>query len=125
MAIGNPYLLSIIAATVFGWASWLLVIGKMSPFVSGAMALAFFYASLFVALTGTFALLLYYLRLWLTDEGAAAGSLNTALREGVLLSAVIGVALGFQRLRVLTWWDALLLIAIVVLFEFYVLSSKD
>ncbi|MFH1012803.1 MAG: hypothetical protein V1760_03600 [Candidatus Peregrinibacteria bacterium] len=124
MFIRNPYIVSIAVAAVFGWASWLVVINKMSPFLSGYLALGLFYTSLFIALMGTFALLIYYLREWLGNKPAGS-YLNTALREGVLLSVMIVVALAFQRLRVLTWWDALLLLAIIFLIEFYMLSSKD
>jgi len=121
----NPYTISIGIATLLGWASWLLVIGKMSPFQSGSLALILFYASLFIALTGTFGLLIYYLRLWAKGMSQAGAHLNIALREGFLLSGMITVGLIFQRLRVLTWWDALLLLFIILLIEFYVLSSRN
>lgn len=122
--IRNPYILSITVATVLGWASWFVVLNKMGPFVPGYLPLVLFYASLFIALTGTFALLVYYLREWLGNKAEGA-YFNTALREGTLLSIMINTGLIFQRLRVLTWWDALLLLLIIILLEFYVLASND
>ena len=123
MSLRNPYLLSIIIATIFGWISWGLVLEKMSPFISGYLALGLFYASLTVALSGTFALLFYYGKLWRNPTDAPTPYLNTALRQGFLLSLMITIGLIFQRLRVLTWWDALLLLAIVCLIEFYILTK--
>ena len=119
--IRNPYFLGIIVATLLGWASWVLVLSKMSPFVSGNLALIFFYSSLLLALTGTFSLLLYTLRLWLAPAETAP-SFGATLREGFLLGLMLEIALFFQRLRVLTWWDALLLLAIILLLEFYFLA---
>ncbi|MBN2087698.1 hypothetical protein JW758_05095 [Candidatus Peregrinibacteria bacterium] len=120
--IQNTYLLSIVIATVFGWASWGVVISKLSPFTSPKLALGLFYSSLFVALTGTFTLLFYYLRAWFNKGEVNNAHLNISLRQGVLLSSMICIAIGFQRLKVLTWWDGLLLLAIVLLIEFYFMA---
>ncbi len=117
----NPTLLGIVLATALGWASWTLVLLKMSPFVSGNLALAFFYSSLILALTGAFSLLLYALR-WGFASEETAPHFGVTLREGFLLALMIAIALAFERLRVLTWWDALLLLAIVLLLEFYFLA---
>lgn len=121
MSAKNLYIGGVTLAAALGWASWLLVLVKMSPFFSGNLALTLFYASLSVALIGTFTLLIYYLRVWIGEKPPAA-YLNTALREGVLLALLVTVSLIFQRLRVLTWWDGLLLLAIVFLIEFYALA---
>ena len=50
------YTFGVLMATLLGWGSWLLVLNKMSPFISGSLALGFFYGSLFVATAGTFTL---------------------------------------------------------------------
>ena len=48
------YIVGVFIASILGWASWLVVINNVSPFISGSLALTLFYTSLFVALTGTF-----------------------------------------------------------------------
>jgi hypothetical protein len=118
------YLIGVFVATALGWVSWVVVLNKMSPFLSGVLALVLFYSSLFLALTGTFALLNYYIRLAFNRPENFFHHLNTALRQGVLLSFMVCVGLVFQRLRVLTWWDALLLLAIVVLVEYYFMNRE-
>jgi hypothetical protein len=120
--IYNPYLLGIILATLFSWATWVVVLLKLSPFTLPQMALSAFFASLFIALTGTFALFIYYLHLWRSAQASKISDLNTALRQGFLLSAMINIGLVFQRQRVLTWWDGLLLLFIVLLIEYYFMS---
>ena len=97
----------------------------MSPFLSGALALTFFYSSLFLAVMGTFALIFYCLRLIIQKPENINRPLNASLRQGALLSVMICVGLAFQRLRVLTWWDALLLLMIVLMIEFYFGSRSE
>ncbi len=118
------YIIAMFVAAILGWVSWFVVVNKLSPFLSGDLALAFFYSSLFLALTGTFAVVIYYLRLALGRSENFFHNLNTALRQGALLSFMVCVGLAFQRLRVLTWWDALLLLVIVVLVEFYFMNRE-
>ena len=118
------YLLGIFIASVFGWASWGVVINKLSPYASPLPALALFYISLFIALTATFALLGYYLRVWLNKSEVYFQHINIALRQGVFLSILMCTGLIFQRLRVLTWWDGLLLVLVMILIEFYFMAKE-
>lgn len=118
MSVGH-YILGIFITAILGWASWLVVVFNISPFISHQIALTLFYASLFVALTTTFTLLIYYLRTSLIKNHLYFAHLNVSLRQGSLLALMVNIGLVFQRLRVLTWWDALLLLIIVMLIEFY------
>ena len=118
------YLIGVFVATILGWVSWFVVLNKLSPFLSGDLALTFFYSSLFLALTGTFTVVIYYLRLALNRSENFFRHLNTALRQGALLSFMCCTGLAFQRLRVLTWWDALLLLVIVLLIEYYFMNRE-
>jgi len=122
--IHNTYLTAILFATFLSWASWFVVLYKLSPFSQTTLALSLFYSSLFIALAGTFAMLFYFIRAWINKKEIYNVHLNTSLRQGVLLSTMIIIGLSFQRLRVLTWWDGILLLAIVLLIEFY-FSSRD
>ena len=122
--IHNVYLIGILIATFFSWASWFVVVYKLSPFSQPLLSLSLFYSSLFIALAGTFALIFYFLRMWANKKEVYNIHLNTSLRQGALLSLMIILGLAFQRLRVLTWWDGILLLAIVLLIEFY-FNSKD
>lgn len=118
------YLLGIFIAAIFGWSSWIVVISKLSPFLSPMFALSFFYASLFIALTSTLALLGYYIRIWINKNEVYAFHINIALRQGTLISIMICLSLLFQRMRVLTWWDGLLLLMLLVLIELYFMGRN-
>ncbi len=118
------YIFGIFVAAVFGWASWGVVINKLSPYVSPLPALILFYTSLFIALTATFALFGYYLRIWLNKDEVYFQHLNISLRQGVFLSIIMCTGLLFQRFRVLTWWDGLLLVLVMILVEFYFMAKE-
>lgn len=122
--IHNTYITAILIATFFSWASFIVVIYKLSPFSQPTLSLSLFYSSLFIAMAGTFALAFYFLRVWANKKEIYNVHLNTSLRQGILLSAMVVVGLAFQRLRVLTWWDGLLLLAIILLIEFYFMSRN-
>ncbi|MBU0705914.1 hypothetical protein KJ657_03690 [Patescibacteria group bacterium] len=122
--IHNTYITAVFITSALGWASWFVVVYKLSPFSQPTLGLSLFYSSLFIALAGTFALLFYFLRVWTNKKEIYNVHLNTSLRQGTLLSIMVIIGLAFQRLRVLTWWDGILLLAIVLLIEFY-FSSQD
>lgn len=115
----SSYISGLFIAAIFGWASWGVVVSKLSPFTTTSLALSLFYASLLIALAATFTLINYYLRTSLKKNQLHINYINVALRQGFLLAIMVNVALAFQRLKVLTWWNGLLLLAVVLLVEFY------
>jgi hypothetical protein len=117
--------ISIIASSgLFAWIAWLLVVFKLSPFESMGLSLAFFFISLFIALSSTFTVIGFYFRLWLFRNEIFYKHINIALRQGIFLSLIAIFCLVFQMLRVLHWWSGFLLIMIALLLEFY-FSAKD
>lgn len=53
------------------------------------------------------------------------GAFKTSLRQGVLVGFYVLGVLGLAAIRLLTWWDALLLALSLILFEIYFKSSKE
>lgn len=125
MLIHHRYLGYILFAGALSWAAVLLVMFKLNPNDSQALALMLFFISLFFALTSSFTILGYFLRVWLQRNEIFYNHLNISLRQGILLS-VIGIGcLSLQILRVLNWWLGLLLIFAVTLLEFYFSASTE
>lgn len=118
------YLIIIAIIATIGWSSWVLVINKLSPFSTPGISLSLFYSSLLIALIGSISLMMYYLKISLDKAKGRAETLNISLRQGTLLSIMIIVGILFQRLKVLTWWDGLLLLAIILMIEFYFTSRE-
>ena len=121
----KKYLLIIAGASLFAWIAFITVIFKFNPYQSTSLALAFFYFSLFVALSGTFTLIGYYFRVWLYKNEIFYAHINISLRQGILLTLINIGCLVLLMLKVLTLWSWMLLIFVAVLLEFYFASRED
>ena len=120
----SVYLLSILVSAVIGWVGWLLVWFRMDPFGSTTLAITLFFLSLFIALSSTLALVGYYLRLYVRRNEIFYEHIIISLRQGMLLSFFICGSLGFQKFKVLNWWNALLFLVTIFLVEAYFLSKE-
>ncbi len=120
----KSYLSGIALVAILGWAALIIVLYRLDPYTSTTLALPFFFFALFLALTGTLALLGFYSRVWFRVNEIYYEHISASLRQGALAALAVSGALVFQILRVLTWWDGLLIVAAVVLVEVY-FSSHD
>ena len=118
------YILILGVAALISWLAFYLVVNKLDPFASTGLALALFFVSLFFALTSTFSVIGFYIRVWVNKNEIYYDHINVSLRQAILLTLITLGCLLFQLLGVLTWWSGLLLIAAVTMIEFY-LVAKD
>lgn len=118
------YIMIIGSAALVSWLAFYLVIEKLDPFASTGLALALFFISLFFALTSSFTIIGFYLRVWFNKNEIYYDHINVSLRQGILLAMIALGCLLFQLLSVLTWWSGLLLIGAITMIEFY-LVAKD
>ncbi|MEK7673384.1 MAG: hypothetical protein AAB373_05890 [Patescibacteria group bacterium] len=120
----NRYIAIIASSGLISWLGWLLVVYKLSVYRGMGLALGFFYLTLFIALSATFAVIGYYFRVWLYKNEIFYKHINVALRQGIFLSLIANFCLVLQMMKVLNWWSGILLVMTAVLLEFY-FSSKD
>jgi hypothetical protein len=114
----------IIFASTLSWAAWLLVITKLDPFAQASLALPLFFASSLLAFAGTFTLILFTLKRWKAGDQIYIKHVTVSLRQGILLSMCTCLCMGLLMLGLLRIWNGLLLVAFIMLLEFY-LSGKD
>jgi hypothetical protein len=118
------YIITVLISGILAWIALVTVIFKFNPYDSTALALAFFYLSLLIALSCTFTLLGYFFRLWLYKNEIFYLHINVSLRQGILLGLIAVCCLVLLMLDVLTWWSGGLLITAAVMLEFY-FASRD
>lgn len=118
------YIAIIGCSGLLAWLGWFLVYTKLSPYETMGLSLAFFFTTLFIALSATFAVVGFYFRVWLFKNEIFYKHINVALRQGIFLSLIAVFCLIFQMMKVLSWWSGLLLVVSAVLLEFY-FSAKD
>lgn len=120
----HKYISIIAFSGLVSWVAWILVVLKLTPNESTGLSLTFFFVTLLIALSTTFAALGFYFRVWLFKNEIFYKHINIALRQGVFLGLIVVFALLFKWMQVFTWWSGFLLVAIAVLLEFY-FSSRD
>ena len=114
----------ILLATLISWSAWLLVLFKLDPFTSPKLALPLFFISSLLAFSGTFTLILFFLKRWRAGDHLYVKHITISLRQGILLSACTCLCMGLLMLGLLRIWNGLLLVAFMMLLEFY-MSEKD
>lgn len=118
----RSYLLGLSVSSGLCWIAWVLTIVNTNPGQGGQSALLSFYISLFVALLGTLTLLGYAARLVLSNNELKYQHIRVAFRQALLVSLLVTAALLLQAIRLLSWWDILLLVVIAALAELYLRS---
>ncbi|MEK9151525.1 MAG: hypothetical protein AAB547_02745 [Patescibacteria group bacterium] len=114
----TSYLWGIRLFTLFALSAWLGVIILIDPEETGGMGIGLFAISFFALLTGCLTLFVTWAYRKALGEAGAAHHLSGAFRQALLLS-LYGLGIVFlQYARILTWWDALLFLAAILLIEF-------
>ncbi|MBU1167085.1 hypothetical protein KKC60_01610 [Patescibacteria group bacterium] len=118
----QKYLLGIAVSTVFCFVAFGLICFYIDPDNTNLVGYLCFYASLMFSLVGLFTLLGFYLRVWLSKNEIIFAYVAPSFRQAVLLSVIVIGSLILQSFRLLTWWDAILFVASIVLLEFFFMS---
>ncbi len=118
-------LLIVFLSMVFSTIAWILVLMRADPFSSTAWPQVVFFLSLFFMVSSALTLAGYFGRLFLYRGEIFFSHLTTSLRQGLLGGILMGVSLYFQHIRVLNWWNLLLLIVIMILLEVFFLSREE
>ncbi|HDZ85368.1 MAG TPA: hypothetical protein ENH35_02340 [Candidatus Moranbacteria bacterium] len=118
------YLWGMKLSTVLAIIAWGLVIYYIDPENSGFIGQILFYSSFYLVLTGIFTLIFTLIRKKLADQDTAAFYLGTNFRQGALVALLAIILLLFQSLRILTWWDGLLVVAGIFIIELYFLNKS-
>ena|SRR3989344_7583865 len=120
----KTYLTIMLLATAICWSAWAVVVQSVNPEATNYIGFLLFYMSLFLSVVGTAALAGFVIRFGLMRRDLVFRQVAVAFRQSFLFAAVIVGALALQALRMLTWYNALLLIAAVTVFEFFLISYK-
>jgi len=85
----------------------------------------FFYLAFFFLLSSLFNLFFLRLRRKMMRGELVGENIMLSFRQGMLLAILATSLLVLQGLRMLLWWDGLLVVAGIFLIELYFLSSRD
>lgn len=120
----KQYLLGMIMGTLVSWGALGLVINYLNPELAGNMGLLFLYLSLFLSIAGTVTLIGFTWRFFLHKDEVLYRQVSVSFRQGVMIGLAVVVALFLQANSLLTWWNLILLVIALTVFEFLALSAR-
>lgn len=107
------------------WMAWFFVLFSIDPQDAGIIGFAFFYLSLFLALTGTFSTMGFLVRKKIVkNEEAVFHHVKHTFRQGIFVSATVVIALLLLQEKLLTWWNGVLLIILFLVLEGVVFTNR-
>lgn len=118
------YLILMTVATIICWAGWYTVVSLVNPNQTGFLGLLLFYASLTLALTGTFAVVGFFIRLFLLKQEMVFQKVIIAFRQAIFFALLIVGMLILQSGRLLTWYNGVFLIMGLTMLEFFLISKR-
>jgi len=117
-------IISIGVVSAIMWIGWLFLLFATDPFAAGFFTFLSFYASLYIALMGTLALISLGVRIYFFKRTLVIRLVRISFRQAFWLSSLFLGVLILQGQRLLTWWNIPLLILALVLLEFFFLSLR-
>ncbi|MBU0624769.1 hypothetical protein KKF05_00315 [Patescibacteria group bacterium] len=119
----RQYLSLMLAGTVLSWGAVILIITMIDPTSSNFVVLAIFYISIFLALTGMFSVLGFISRVFILKKRLLLSrQVAVSFRQAVITALLIVTLLFLQSKAMLTWWNALLIVAIMTVVESFFIS---
>ncbi|MEK7103172.1 MAG: hypothetical protein AAB870_02400 [Patescibacteria group bacterium] len=120
----KKYLAMMTFATLVCWGAWLSVINMIDVANTGFLGHTLFYASLFLALTGTFAVVGFFIRLVLLKQELVFQKVVIAFRQAIFFALLIDGLLILAARSLLTWYNVMFLVIGLTIAEFFMISRK-
>ncbi|AKM82748.1 TPA: hypothetical protein DD449_00580 [Candidatus Berkelbacteria bacterium] len=118
------YLFSLYSVAILSLGLWILLIINVNPFSAPSWIIVLVYTLLFCFFTGLFAIIGFYLKVWLSNREVIFSHLMPTLRQSALIAfSVVGLIFLIQ-VKSLNWWIACLFIIAVIMLELFFRSKK-
>ena len=116
------YLLIMSAATALCWLVFCYIIWTVNPEATNLVGLALFYLSLFLAVSGSAAIIGFLIRFVFLRHELLINTVKIAFRQSFLFSCFIVASLFLLSRDLLTWLNLFFLIVGLSVLEFFLLS---
>ncbi|MCD4705134.1 hypothetical protein K8R66_03600 [bacterium] len=111
-------------ATLLSWFGFLMVIFFTNPAEAGILSFAIFYLILALAVIGTFTILGFLIRRLFSKEELAFPHVIISFRQALWLALVLDISLYLQSISLFNWLNAILIILVLGLIEFFCLNYQ-
>lgn len=111
-------------ATILFWIIWISIVSQINPYETDFFGFALFYLTLLFSLLGTFFLASFAFRKAFNKFSLEYSIVGTSFRQSFFFALLVDSLLILQGVRMLNILNTLLLIAAIVVLEFFLLSYK-
>ncbi len=118
------YLIVMGAMTAVCWGIFILMLNLIDPTATNWLGFLLFYISLFLALSGTAALIGFLIRFVALRRELAFYAVATAFRQSFLFALFIVISLILLSFNLFTWLNIGLLLIIFAILELFIASYK-
>lgn len=118
------YLIVMGLLSVLAWGIFVLILNIIDPLSTNWLGLSLFYVSLFLSLSGTAALLGFFVRFVALRHSLVFYAVSNAFRQSFLFALFISVSFLLLSLELFTWLNISLLLIIFVILELFVTSYR-
>jgi hypothetical protein len=118
----KQYLLTMTIVTMFCWLIFIFITWTVNPEVTNWIGFTLFYAALFLALSGTAAILGFAVRFIVLKEELIFRLVKEAFRQSFLFSLLAVISLVLLAHNLFSWLNMLLLVIGLSALEFFLLS---
>ena len=119
------YLILMSIGALICWIAWFFVIGSIEPGHAGFFGFLIFYSSLFLALAGTFSVFGFLIKkIILKNDEIVFHHVKNTFRQGMLVAGIIILGLILLQIKLLTWWNCVLLILLIALIEGIIFTNR-
>ncbi|HLD61141.1 MAG TPA: hypothetical protein VJA27_03370 [Patescibacteria group bacterium] len=121
----KQYLILMSVGTLLCWVAWLFVVWSLDPNETTFLGLSFFYASLFLAIVGTFSVIGFlFRRALIKQDEIIFRHVRRTFRQSVLIAILATVCLLLLSEHLLRWWNAILLLMLGIIIEAIVFTKR-
>lgn len=122
----KSYLSLLLGSILISGAAVVIVLYRLSPYdETWWLSLGLFFLSSFICLASIFALIGSLVRLAVHRQETYFVHFMISLRQGILLSLFCLAFLGFSIVKVVTWWNIVLLFVAFLLVELYFINRHS
>ena len=118
----KAYLTIMSLATGVCWLSFVYVVRTINPDLTNWLGFLMFYSSLFLALTGSFAIFGFFIRFVVFGKALIFRVVKAAFRQSFLIAFALIACLLLLAYNLFTWLNLFFLIAFLSILEFCLLS---
>lgn len=118
------YLIVMSTMTALCWGIFILMLNLIDPTETNWLGFMLFYVALFLALSGTAALVGFIIRFVALRRELAFYAVATAFRQSFLFALFMVISLFLLSANLFTWLNVSLLLIIFMILELFVASYK-